>query len=176
MTIEEYLDFEGRSLVKHEYVAGRVYAFAGTSIRHNKIFTNVFEMLASPTREQGCWLFGSDARLRVEDDAVYYPDLMVVCDLDEAEDRYVTNPCLLIEILSRSTANRDRREKLLVYRGIPSLRGYLLVEQDKRKAELHWRDGAGNWQHIAAVGDGKLSLPCPETTVHLTSVYRGLQI
>ena len=116
-------------------------------------------------------------KLRVPDDAFYYPDVMVVRDPDEAGDEalYQSAPCLVVEVTSPSTESIDRREKLLSYRKLPSLKVYLIVDQQEMRVERHWHDEAGQWWQAEAVGqEGIVPIPCPETVLTLPQIYEGL--
>jgi Uma2 family endonuclease len=84
------------------------------------------------------------------------------------------NPCLIAEIASPDSARVDRREKVAAYRRINSLREYLVIEQAHRRVERHWRAPPGAWQTDELVGDGTMSIACPETTLTLDELYEGL--
>lgn len=149
ISLEDYLATEKAASSKHEYVDGQVFAMTGVTKRHNKIALNIAMLLRSHVRGTHCSAYVSDVKVRVEaTNSFYYPDVMVACDKstlapsDEEDDVYAASPVLLIEVLSRSTATIDRREKLLAYKQIPSLREYLIVYQSRSRAELHRRNGA----------------------------------
>src|SRR5438876_3042128 len=91
---------EARS-AKHEYVAGQVYALAGASERHNRIAMNIAAHLWTAARDGPCRVYGSDMRLRIDDDAVYYPDVQVICDPTDTQQMSTTSPCVVVEMLSR---------------------------------------------------------------------------
>ena len=112
-------------------------------------------------------------KLRVGDD-VYYPDVIVTCSAADQDDRWVREPCLLIEATSPSTARFDRLEKLNAYRKIPPLQAYLIVEQAWRRVVRHWRDAARVWQQEDLQGEGAISLSCPEVLLTLDQIYEGL--
>ena len=100
---------------------------------------------------------------------------MVVCEPPGESRGFETSPCLLVEVASPSTEPIDRREKMLAYRKIPTLRAYLIVAQDERRVERHWRDASGEWRQGEAVGEGGfVPIPCPETKLPLTELYEGL--
>jgi Uma2 family endonuclease len=128
--VEEYLASEPSSPVKREYVQGRVYALAGASDRHVRLVTNVVGLLWLSARGTGCRVYASDMKLRVGPDRFYYPDVMVVCDPGDTDPYYKTRPCFLVEVLSPATEATDRREKLVAYQEIPTLRGYLLLDSE----------------------------------------------
>lgn len=176
-TVEDYLALEEAATIKHEYVAGMIHAHAGGTSRHNAISSNVLAALWNAARGGDCRVYGSDMRLRATEDVFYYPDVMVVCEDDEAGDAalYQHAPCLIVEVTSPSTESIDRREKALVYRGIPSLRAYLIVDQDRRWVERHWRDESGEWRQGGIAGEGSIPIPCPETKLSLDAIYEGIE-
>lgn len=144
ITVKEYLEGEKTSDVRHEYVAGAVYAMVGASGLHNLIALTFATSLRLHLRGMPCHLFMSDMKVRVND-AFYYPDLVVVCGAIDAGAYYQTAPTLIVEILSESTEARDRLEKRLAYQKIDSLKEYVLVAQDKMRIEVYRRVEDG-WQ------------------------------
>src|SRR5229473_204356 len=112
---------EEASPIKHEYVAGQVYALSGATARHNRIAGNIFAQLWNAAGDGPCRVYSSDMRLRIGDNAVYYPDVQVMCDPTDTEQMYKTAPCVVVEVLLPSTQSIDLREKLLAYRRIESL-------------------------------------------------------
>lgn len=176
LDVEEYLQAEQTSLVKHEFVGGEVYAMSGASRRHNRIAGATYARLLAAAGADPCRVYMADVKLRAARDIVYYPDVMVACG-PETGDPYVEDqPCLVVEVLSPSTEQIDRREKLLVYKQIPSLRAYLIVSQERRHVEYHQRDEQGAWWSTMFEGDGGLALPCPATELSLAEIYAGLDI
>jgi len=141
MSATEYLQMEKQATRKHEFVNGIVYAMAGGSRDHNFIAGDVFATLLGLVKPP-CQVFTSDMKVRiraVSDECYYYPDTSVTCsDLDN--DRYeLTQPSLLVEVLSGSTQDADRGYKFDHYRLLPSLQEYLLVHQERPRAELFRR-------------------------------------
>jgi Uma2 family endonuclease len=177
LTIDDYLLLEEASATRHEYVAGQVHALAGTTKRHNTIAGNIHALLWQAMGDGPCRVFIGDVKLRAGSDAIYYPDVMVVCEPDgEAGPLIVEAPCLVVEVISPSTASIDRREKLAAYRGLPSLRAYLVVEQELQRVERHWRDEEGTWQyadHTALAGAVRVPLACPDVVLTLADIYRN---
>lgn len=164
--------------LKHEYVAGEVFAMSGATLRHNLISQNIASRLRAAADGGPCRVFIEGVKLRVRRDAIYYPDVVVVCGPIRDSDVMVSNPGLVVEVLSPSTAGTDRREKLLAYRDIASLRSYLIVSQSRRRVERHWRDDAGDWWRSDIVGDGIVPVSCPELEVELTldEIYHGVDV
>lgn len=176
MSVEEYLEFEEGSEIKHEYVGGMVHAQAGASDRHNRISLKIARRLADAAEGGPCRVYMSDMRLLTSDNNFYYPDVMVVCESPETENpTFRRNPCLVVEVTSPATSQTDRREKLLAYRKVPSLRAYLIVEQSERKVERHFRDESGDWWQAGIAGDDSLPVPCPSgAELSLPDIYRDL--
>lgn len=177
ISVEEYLATEASSPVKREYIAGRVFAMAGTSVRHNRIAGNLFALLHARLQDGPCQLFFADVKLRIpyhRDDLFYYPDLMVCCDPRDAHSHYREHPCLLIEVLSDSTRGIDTREKFVAYTQIASLQGYLIVDQDRIGASLLRREQDWERERYEAE-DARLLLPCAGgIEIGLTEVYAGV--
>ena len=173
MSVEDYLEMEKTATVRHEYVAGEVYAMVGVSRTHSRIAGNIFRLLAVAAAGGPCRVHQSDMKLQIED-VFYYPDVMVACD-DEPDDPYYENsPCLVVEVVSPSTESTDRREKLAAYKRIPGLKAYLIVDQDRTRVERYFRDEEGVWLRADLVDEGRFSVPCPEMSLTLAEVYEGL--
>jgi Uma2 family endonuclease len=151
VSFEEFCRLEGATDRRHELVAGRVYAIAGGSERHDLAAGLIYEALAGGARKAGCRPFIANRLLRTRAGAGYYPDVTVVCG--PAADRlYEQDPALVIEVLSPSTAEVDRREKAAAYAASPTLHRYVLVDPDRRNIEVaSVRDGRLTWE---AVGSG----------------------
>jgi Uma2 family endonuclease len=175
MTMEEYFAFEHGSPIRHEFVAGEAFAMVGESKRHSRVAGNILARCLEASREGPCRAFMSGIKLRLRD-RVYYPDVMVACG-PELDDEYCEEaPCLLVEVLSRSTRRTDQREKLAAYTTIPSLGTYLLVEQRRRLVDHYRRDAAGHWQRDTLVDEGAIALSCPAITLTLDEIYEGVTL
>jgi Uma2 family endonuclease len=176
ITIEEYLAFEMASSVRHEYVDGEMYAMSGVSRRHSKITGNIFARCWTAARGGQCRAHQSDVKLRAGT-VFYYPDVMVAGG-PEPEDPHIEDvPCLVVEVLSPSTEPTDRREKLMVYRRIESVSAYLIVDQDRRLVDHHWRDATGGWHHSSLEERGEMRLPCPaDFSLSLDEIYEGVEL
>ena len=134
----DYLEGEKHSQIRHEYVAGYVFAMTGTSRAHNSIAINFAVALRNKTANTPCQVYMSDVKVRIPHrQTYYYPDILVGCQSDDDDDYYLEKPCLIIEILSPSTERTDRLEKLIAYQSIPNLKAYMLVAQDKYQIEVY---------------------------------------
>lgn len=169
ITADEYLTGEQTSSIRHEYIAGQVFAMAGASEKHNRIAGNVFFHLRAATRGTHCGVFMGDMKVHIATSEIfYYPDVVLTCDADDREPFYKTAPCLIAEVLSPSTELTDRREKLANYRMLPSLRYYLLVDQTQRKVELYQRNEVGQWLYSCYEDAGELHFDCPPLQLQFT--------
>lgn len=179
-TEEAYLHYELSATVKHEYVDGQIYAMAGASENHNLISGNIFFHLRNARRGQSCKVFSSDMKLRIPESHVYYyPDVMLVCQRSEIDDDYYKHqPCLIAEVLSKSTQTTDRREKLLNYQKIASLRYYLMIDSSQKQVDYLQRDESGIWQTAMLEQGESLLVQCADYQAILTldSIYEDVNL
>jgi Uma2 family endonuclease len=142
LPVEDYLAYETDGRLRHEYLAGEIFAMTGASLEHNIISGNLFNAISNHLRGGPCRAFMSDFKVRLKigmDEIFYYPDVMVACGQGGIEKYYLTSPVLIIEVLSPSTEAIDRREKALHYRQIATLEEYALVAQDGCEVTLYRR-------------------------------------
>ena len=172
VSIEAYLAGEGASDQSHEYMDGRLYAMTEASDQHGLIVNAIAYALTPAARPKKCQLFTSNMKLRLEISGktlFYYPDVLLSCNPLDRARFFRSQPCLLIEVLSSSTARIDRHEKLLAYQSLPSLQTYLLVEQERQRVEAFQRvDGWVNCIHT----EGAIAIPCLSTSLTLVDIYR----
>ena len=149
-TVAEYMALEVRSDVRHEFFEGEVFAMAGASTRHNLLIGNCFLALRTGLRGSSCRVFTESVQLAVDHGRYYnYPDVAVTCaPADLLAERTIESPVLLIEVLSKSTANRDRSWKFNQYKQLASLRHYLLVSQSTCLVEWYRREESGVWSFM----------------------------
>ncbi len=162
LTYAEYLSREARSEVKHEFFEGQMFAMAGGTPLHALVSGNVAFALRVALSGKPCRVFPSDLRIRIQASGLTtYPDVSVVCgevQLDEVDPHAITNPGILVEVLSESTEAYDRGEKFAHYRRIPALRHVLLVSTSRQRVEHFRRDEAGDWVLREAGGQDQLQL------------------
>ncbi len=130
ISVEEYLQGELISEVKHEYIDGYVYAMAGAKLNHERIAGNLFGEFRQHLKNTPCEVVSSDFKVYVSDSKFFYPDVMVICNQENGNDDYTENPILIVEVLSGSTIRKDRTVKRLAYQSLESLQEYILIEQD----------------------------------------------
>jgi Uma2 family endonuclease len=176
-SFEDYLAAERDCIdAKHEYVAGQVFAMTGATYHHNLITTNVVSELRQQLKSRPCSALSSDMRLRIQAaDACLYPDIVVLCDKpvfhDERKD-VLTDATLVAEVLSPSTEGYDRGGKFALYRGLPGLRQYLLIAQDRLAMDLFTRQADGRWMLDAYTNmDTSIRLESIDCTLRLGEVY-----
>lgn len=180
-TVEEYLEFEKTSPVRHEYVDGEIYAMAGESKNHNRIASEMFYIINQHLVGSRCEAFIEDVKVRVGPSLYYYPDVVVTCAPDivvENEDDYVIDdPVLIVEVLSKSTARTDRIEKLREYKNLPSLRECLIVSQSHVQLEVYRRQNAGeDWtKRIYRDLQSEIHFDSIGVEVILADIYRGVR-
>jgi Uma2 family endonuclease len=174
LTPEQYLAWERKSDVKHEYDRGRIIAMAGASREHTLIAANVVRVVGNQLVDRPCELYASDMRVRIEDGRYVYPDVVVACGEprfadDEADN--LLNPTLIVEVLSPTTERRDRGRKFHQYRTIESLQEYVMVAQDEVRVERYTRRD-GQWAFFEVHDlDAKLRLESIGCEVTLREVY-----
>jgi Uma2 family endonuclease len=175
-TVDDYFTVEEMSEIKHEYYNGEIFAMAGASLPHNEIAANVLSEFRVKLRDSDCGAYGSDLRVQTPSGLYTYPDVSVVYGrvelLAERPDT-VTNPIVLVEVLSEATEDYDRGEKFSLYKSIPSLRHYLLVAQSRILID-HWEKSAeGEWNR-RSFENGILVVSLPPSEIHITldEIYR----
>lgn len=177
ITEEEYLKAEAASAVKHEYVDGCVFAMAGATQAHNRICTNLVSAIHGQLGDGPCCVYSSDMKVRIESaKSFYYPDVVVTCEPFDAASVIINSPVLIVEVLSPTTASTDRREKLVAYRKIASLRQYVIVFQDRKRVEVFSKGANQEWDFCSVTGEQPLllsSLPNGDLSLSLDSVYKG---
>lgn len=174
MTADEYLVWEREQVERHEFYAGEVFSQAGGTCRHSLIGSNVLGEIRHLLRGDDCEAHGSDMRIHVAATGYFaYPDVSVVCPpVEGLSDDVISNPVLLIEVLSPSTADFDRGGKFDHYRQIPSLKEYLVFWQDQSQVEQRTRTEAGLWllRNVAGI-DSHLDLSAISGSIPLRDVY-----
>lgn len=172
---EQYLSLERQAETKSEYLNGETFAMTGASRRHNLLAGNIFAVLRSQLRSQGCEVYISDMRVKIPvGDFYVYPDVTVACGAPRFEDSEVDtllNPVVIVEILSKSTEDYDRGTKFVHYRTLSSLAEYILVSQDEVHVE-HWVRQATGWllsetRHLENV----IQIPSVSARLTLSEIY-----
>lgn len=175
---DDYLALEEHSPEKHEYLAGEIFAMVGATDAHVTITMNLAFLLRPHVRGRPCRLYMLDMKLRVETaDAFFYPDLLVTCTPeDHASPRFKSQPTVLVEVLSKTTAAFDRGQKFAIYRQIPSLREYVLIEQERMSVECFRRDERDRWV-LQSYGPGdRVELSSLEFSSPIEALYEDVAL
>ena len=150
----DYLALEESSNVKHEFLGGQIYGIAGGTPEHAALKAAITGLLFAQLRGGRCRLHDADLRVRVpETGLATYPDVTVACgplERHPQDQDAVTNPTLIVEVLSRSTADYDRGDKFEHYKRLDSLRQYVLVSHQERAIEIWSRGEASEWALLIA--------------------------
>lgn len=173
---DAYLEWEETQSEKHEYMDGEVFAMAGARREHVVVAGNAFAALKQALRGSRCQAYISDMKLRVEQvDAFYYPDVMVSCSAqDHKAEQYLSEPSLIVEVLSDSTAAFDRGNKFAAYRTLASLKEYVIVDIPARRVECYRRTPENNWLLHDYVADDICEFPSLGVAVSMAELFENV--
>jgi len=173
----EYLALEESSNVKHEFLEGQIYAMAGGTPEHAALAAATIGILFGQLRNGRCRVHDSDLRIRVlETGLATYPDATVVCgplERDPADQNAVTNPILVVEVLSRSTEEYDRGDKFEHYKRISSLRQYVLVSHREREIEVWTQNESCEWDSVTAREGEQVMLTSIDARIDVRELYEA---
>lgn len=177
----EYLALEDIAESKSEYCKGEVFAMAGGTADHNRIGLNFVEGLRPVLREKKCELFMGDMKVWIEQAETFvYPDLVIVCgkpNYYENRKDIVTNPVILVEVLSESTKSYDHIEKFQLYRSLPTLQEYILVDQYSVHIKQYFREAKFRWVLTEHYDENEvIKLSSVEAEIALSAIYRDLEL
>lgn len=174
-SLDEYFMVEETSQIKNEYYDGQIFAMAGASLQHNRIARNVLNFLGPPLLNRGCEAFGSDLRVQTPGGLFTYPDVSVVRGeprLIKGRPDTLTNPIVLVEVLSDATREYDRGQKFTLYKEIPAFREYMLVEQTGVFVET-FRFSTAAWEQRSYDNlEAQAALESIGMTIPLREIYR----
>ena len=178
MSPQEYLDWEDQQDQKYAYVNGEVFAMTGGTIPHNLIAGNLFALLKSHVRRRGCRVFIADVKVQVSRRGPYhYPDVMVSCDpRDKNAIKLIQYPCLIVEVLSPSTAAYDRGDKFTHYRQISTLQEYVLIDAEKVSIDRYRRIADRHWDLQTYITGESLDLHSITWEIPLELIYEDIPL
>ena len=184
LSVTEYLDIERETNTKYEYHDGKIYLMAGGTLNHGLICGNIFGEIRAALREteNNCRAMNSEIKVHVNSKNCYlYPDTMVVCgeiEKSESEPNSITNPKVIVEVLSKSTANYDRGDKFYLYRQLESFEEYILIDQDKAQIDIHKRHKGNSdlWKLSRISGlDQSLEIEVLGIKIKLEEIYNDIE-
>lgn len=175
LSLEAYLAWEEGQPERHEFHRGDVLAMVGGRRAHGRVVSNLNRRLSEALDGSPCQVFTETMKVQIGEDTVLYPDIFVTCDkADLATDRIFTAPALVIEVLSPSTQAYDRSQKFALYRRLPALQEYILVDPDTRRVEGFRRGADGLWVlHDMSDGD-RLEAASLGLSVPMADVFAGI--
>ncbi|WP_316830073.1 Uma2 family endonuclease [Pedobacter aquatilis] len=179
-TIAEYLEMEKASQEKHEYFQGEIFSMAGASTNHNEIFTNLFLAIGDKLKGKPCRPYGSDLRTQITANGLFtYPDISIYCNglnQSDIDDKSFIDPTVIIEILSPSTKDYDRGHKFDLYKDIPTLKEYILVDSEAVLIEAFYLNEKQNWELIEyrEIGDA-VKFISMDFEVALSDIYNRVR-
>ncbi|HEB62759.1 MAG TPA: Uma2 family endonuclease [Bacteroidetes bacterium] len=184
LSVKEYINQEIESGTKYEYHNGKIYALAGGTLNHGLISGNIYLEIGIQLKNKAnnCLPFNSDVKLFIEATNSYvYPDAMVICgEIEESSENKnsVINPILIVEVLSKSTADYDRGDKFYLYRHLPSFREYVLVEQKKYVVDVHYKHEKSDFWRITRYKglDEMIILQSLGIEISMEDLYRRTKI
>lgn len=181
LTPAEYFALDDASELPVEYADGVALAMSGGTLNHSVLIFAVGRELSNSLKGKPCVVSGNTLRLQVPGGKSYlYPDVMVICggaQMAEGAKNTITNPTVIVEVLSGSTERWDRIGKFAKYRTIPSVREYILVAQDEMLIEWYTRRENGEWvYHVATGPDEALHLESLAITVPLPAIYENIEL
>jgi len=178
---DEYLDMEKSSDVKHEFYRGEIFAMAGAGARHNIIFANLFGELAQKLKGNKCRPYGSDLLIHIPENTLYtYPDISIISGdiLDKNDfDGGVVSAAVIVEILSTSTKTYDRGDKFKLYRDIPTLKEYILIDSESINIEAFRINKENHWElEEYKTIDETLNIAAVSIAISLFDIYEGTKL
>ncbi len=180
-TIAEYLTMEAAATEKSEYYQGEIFAMSGALLPHNIVTVNTMVFLHQKLKGKNCRPFNSDMRVHIEKNTLFtYPDISVVCGKPETldDDNFnLLNPIILIEVLSKSTKNYDRGDKFKLYRDIPTLKEYILINSEAVGVEVFRVNKQNHWElEEYKTDEDALQIPALQLSIPLREIYEGTKL
>jgi Uma2 family endonuclease len=175
-TPTEYLEWEEQQAFRHEYVDGEVYAMTGGTVNHGEIAANIINILRNHLRGSGCRVLTSDVKIQtLESNSYCYPDVSVTCDdRDRSATKFISHPCLIIEVLSPTTEAYDRGDKFALYRRSTTLQDYVLVSTNAMRVDLYQRNERGRWEILSYDAADTIELPSVNLSVPVVQIFEDI--
>ncbi len=179
-TVEEYIKFDEENEVRHEFHFGRLLPIAGTSNKHNRIKQNVVYALRNVFLERGCIVFDKNLKLEIIKNKRYnYPDIMLTCDKQNIDAEYIIkHPSLIVEVLSKATAQYDKTDKFEDFQKIPSIQYYLLIESRWQSVILYSKtENLNSWNYqVFTELEDIIEFPKLDFQISLNTIYQFIDL
>jgi Uma2 family endonuclease len=175
MTLTEFLAWEEHQTERHEFFGGETFAMVGGTARQNRVILNLASLIGDHLDGTPCQVFAQNMKVKIAE-GVLYPDVMVTCGKAEAGDEQtVSDPRLIIEVLSPGAGGYDKRDNFVVYRALPSLREYVLIDSLKRQVEVFTLVDGGSSVLTDQTGCVDLSLSSIDCQLPMELVFKGVE-
>jgi Uma2 family endonuclease len=174
-SLQAYLEWESVQPDRHEFYRGEVFAMTGGRRSHGCVTANLVMHLGLQLKGTPCRVFSESMKIQIGDDTILYPDIFVTCDHLQTEMIFRA-PTLIIEVLSPSTQAYDRSQKFALYRRLPSLKEYVLIDPDSRRAEAFRINTDGLFVLFDMSDSEMLELPSIGCKVALAEVFDGIDL
>jgi Uma2 family endonuclease len=180
-TVDEYLELEAASEEKHEYYHGELFVMQGAKFQHNQVTANLLSYLGEKLRGKSCKPYGSDMRVHIESNTLFTnPDISIICGppvFRNDDEINLLNPTVIIEVFSPGTRNYNRVGKFRLYRDIPTLREYVMIDPVAISIEAFFINENGNWElRIIKKLNEMLELRSINASLDLREIYEGTKI
>ena len=176
LSLDEFIAWENDQPGKHEFVRGEVFAMVGARRVHKLVMGNAFASLKRALKGMPCQAFLESAKLPTAAGDIFYPDVFVTCDAQDLRTEQILRaPTVIVEVLSPSTQTYDRGLKFTLYRGMPSLRGYALVDPDTREVRIFRRGDDGLFTLHDLTGVQVLRFASIACTVTADDLFEGIE-
>ncbi len=171
-----YLAWEEQQEFRHEFVDGEIYAMTGGTVNHGEIAANFITALKNHLRGGGCRVLTSDVKVQtLESNSYCYPDISVTCDTrDRSANKFISYPCLIVEVLSPSTEAYDRGDKFALYRRSPNLQEYILVSTNAMRLDVYQRNELGRWEFSSHESGDSVELKSVDFSLEIDRVYENI--
>ncbi len=177
MTVEEYLEFEERSEIRHEFINNQLIPMPGTTDYHNQICQNLSFLLRTLLKMRGFRIFVEGVKVQITNQRDYtYPDVFLTSDPRDLEDRYIKKyPSVIFEVISKTSRTEDSVDKFIRYKNIESLQNYVLVDSEKQIVEVRVKLENGDWESETYLpASVRFPVPALELELGFEEVYEGV--
>ncbi len=180
MTVEEYIEFEERSEIRHELINNQLIPMPGTTRIHNTICFLLRSLLVQLLKGKGYEVYTESVKVQITDSKDYtYPDVVVTNDANDLEVSnvyFIKHPCVIFEVISKTSRIEDAADKFIRYKNIESLQNYILVDSEKAWVEVRYKTPEGEWEANAyIISDEKFPVPALGVELKFEDVYEGVR-
>ena len=175
MSVADFIAWDDAQAERHEFVNGEIFAMVGGTLNHARVVGQLARIIGNHLEGSGCEVFSESTKVVVDDSAVFLPDVFVTCSKTQPGTGTVADePVLIIEVVSPSTRGYDYGTKPAIYRRLPSLRQYVLVDPVERTAESHTRQDDGSWKLVDHTDSGEIPMAVIDLALPLKHVFAVL--